>query len=227
MTATTRVFLATLTIFLAALASGCGRGQGEEQAAPSTGTESASRTVTASDTGASPSESPRPPFPPDEPLPADARFTFASGPIELGRANGEPELFDACAGITPDELKKAGLSPASNGAFRNDTQIACTTMKDTGAVAYVISSMRGDRDTLPQLDSTFTLREVNASKKVPAMYVAQLEDLRSKVPMCGAFVDTRRGALGVTVMDVHGKTPVDAMCADAKGTLEALYAVGK
>ncbi len=226
MTPTARACLAAVTVLLTATTTGCGGRTGEGQAASTTETVSATETVTGAATGASSSEHPQPTAA-DEPLPEGAAFTFASGRIELGRAEGEPELFDACAGLTAEELAKAGLTPAGDGAYHNDTQVACTTMKGSGAVAYVVSSMKGNRDTLPGLDSTFRLREANASATVPAMYVAQLEDLSTKVPMCGAFVDTHRGAIGVTVMDVHGATPVDAMCSDATGALEALYGIGK
>lgn len=200
----TRAFFALSAALPAVLAAGCAD---EPVVEETTSTVTSTTTVEA-----------------DEPVDDSDAFTFSSGDIALGPPEGEGELFNACESLTADELEDADLEVAGD-VDETETSLSCPMIKDgDSAVAYVVTSAAGSRATINELDPSIEVAETKASTSVPNLYIGQYG---GEPPMCGAFVDTARGIFSVTVLDVHGETPMEKACEQAQETLEQLYAIGK
>ena len=151
-------------------------------------------------------------------------FIFSDTTLGLGPREDDAELFNACESLSAEELKKVGLDIAGE-VDSTPTSVSCPMTKNgDSAVAYVITSVAGNRDSIGEFDKSLKVKDPEASSSVPGLY---LGEYGGEPPMCGAFADTTSGILSVNVLDVNGKMPVDEACTQAQETLEKLYALGK
>lgn len=156
-----------------------------------------------------------------------AAFHFESGDLALGEFDPRTiggNLFDPCAEISDEEFAAVGLARADNAVSAKDREglRACQLRSDS---PYVVEGIVANAVTRDMVASQTELLDGFSNGVVPGLFVYLEEPMGDDT--CTAAVETNRGSLSASVMEIQPDASTETRCTRATEIMEALYLLAR